>query len=269
MVCAESVSDWVPFHAVAELVGPPAAVSAAVVPGVHPMGALGPGPVPPGRPGPQGETRRLGPELILPLAGLSVLLAAGFAFFFLAQQATPMDLCRELQRRGITKDCTAREHNSDGYGSAGFALISTGETGAIYVCDSDRSYDKVLFEFLGRPPYKRDRTYGSAVNKVVLILGRNYDITDDEELSHFVSEVDLLSRHRSVPQRPIAEHPVRSNMCKAKGDTCSGAGMCSVLPSNPNNCLAGFNIDCVNTWNCATHDVCRADGRTGLCATGE
>ena len=174
-----------------------------------------------------------------------------------------MAYCKALEQRGLVDDC--RSDPSPPMGSRSsvqFTVRSSEKDGRIAVFEDAHWYWVALHDWqlrIARPGDGVALGYGAAF--VAGFLPGDFDHVEREYIGHFHTvDMERVRRGERLDWLGTREHPVRSDKCR-QAPACAAEGRCAIYPSRPDECIAAFDKDCVNSALCKPSDLeCSATG---------
>ena len=107
--------------------------------------------------------------------------------------------------------------------------------------------------------------YGSQEARLILYVPAPLDEVDTEGFGHFLTVDTRQILHRqAVAWWPTREHPVHTEAC-VHSPGCPSEGKCASYPRDPENCIAGFDEDCVASTLCIASNRCYATSEGAGC----
>lgn len=208
---------------------------------------------------------------------LAALFAASTALAAIGcSKPDAMTFCGALEQRDLAREC--KKDTSIERGNAATFKTRDGSEGRVLLT-SDEDYMATLNGPVGPHPgwnaqeakgeiYLAASRGGDGKPAVLIRFPPTLDVFDRDEFTRFTtSYIDEVAKGNPVPKRAVQEHPKRSSKCEAESG-CKGAGLCSAMPSKPENCVAAFDSDCKMSKNCEAQNLCRADSSSLLCKEG-
>lgn len=201
------------------------------------------------------------------LVGVAVVVAA-LAAAGCRKRVNAMEYCKALEFRGIASDCAAPSPVEP---EATFRVKGASADGTVFAGPDDYDAQRILELEKKMRNDKRCRYWIGKDHMFVQLCG-DVDIGTKADLARFFASSDgesdqmAIVKGRPLAPRTASERPVKSSSCSE----CYSTGFCSVYPSKPGNCLAGFDSDCGLSKLCrggeeSSDSLCYAQSAFGLC----
>lgn len=207
--------------------------------------------------------------------GVGLLLALVLGAFTNVFDPGPMKYCKVLEKQGLVKDCTPDTRPPPEAKSVTFKVASNGRIGRLAVFRDTESYLRELRSVPKEEDWSLSTNHASTRRnqyifaskhaRYVLSAPEPLDRMDVEGFSKFeLEDTQKLISGAKLEERSTREHPIHVDTC-ARSPLCTMDGKCSIYPSDPSRCVAGFDADCIASTLCAKEDRCTAFGEGNEC----